>query len=98
MISYTVVLQPGAGEDVDNAYEWYEYQQSGLGSLFLNELESFYHKLEFNPQVFGKLTNRYRQAVLKRFPYVIIFEIIRKEVHIYSVFHTSRNPKHKMKQ
>ena len=29
---------------------------------------------------------------MKKFPYVIIYEVFDTEVVIYSVFHTSRNP------
>ena len=92
---YTIVLQPGAEDDIEIAYNWYEEQQDGLGELLLKELASFYKKLEKNPEIFSKATKRYRQAILNRFPYVIIYEIVKTEVHVYSVFHTSRNPTEK---
>ena len=95
---YKVVLQPGAQDDIDDAFNWYEDQQTGLGELFLKELVQFYKKLELNPEIFSKAAKHYRQAVLARFPFVIIYEITKTEVHIYSVFHTSRNPKEKFRK
>ena len=95
---YSIVLQPGAEDDISDAYHWYEDQQAGLGELFLKELVIFYKKLEQNSEIFSKATKRYRQAILDRFPYVIIYEIVKTEVQIYSVFHTSRNPKEKFKK
>jgi len=95
---YKIVLQPGAEEDIDDAYNWYENQQPGLGDLFLKELVAFYKKLEINPKIFSKATKRYRQAILNRFPFVIIYLITKTEVHIYSIFHTSRNPAEKFKR
>jgi len=80
------------------AYEWYNEQQAGLGDLFLDELESCYDKLESWPTVYTKIKRDFRQAVLHTFPYVIVFEIIKKDVVIYSIFHTSRNPKKKFKK
>ena len=95
---YNVVLQDGVEDDIDDAYNWYEEQQSGIGDLFLKELVAVYKKLELNPELFSKVTKRYRQALLNRFPYVIIYEIAKTEVHIYSVFHTSRKPSAKFKR
>ena len=97
-MSYRIVLQPGAEQDIDDAYDWYEEQQQDLGELFLKELVVFYKKLEQNPEIFSKATKPYRQAILNRFPYVIIYEIVKTEVQIYSIFHTSRNPKEKFRK
>ncbi len=91
-------IHPGAEDDVDIAYHWYEDQLSGLGETFLIELEGYYRKLEQNPEVHSKISRRLRQVIFTRFPYVLVYEIIKFEVHVYSVFHTSRNPKEKFKR
>lgn len=41
-MAYKLLLKPGAEEDIDHAYSWYEDQQIGLGEMFLRELVSFY--------------------------------------------------------
>ena len=98
MMLYKIVIQPGAEDDIDDAYNWYEDRQGGLGELFLKELAQFYKKLELNPEIFSKATKHYRQAILNRFPFVIVYEITKTEVHVYSVFHTSRNPKERFRK
>jgi plasmid stabilization system protein ParE len=95
---YQLVIKPRAIEMAIEAYEWYNEQQIGLGDLFLNELESYYDKLEELPLAYSKIKKNFRQAVLHKFPYVIVFEVIKKEVVIYSIFHTSRNPRKKFKR
>jgi plasmid stabilization system protein ParE len=95
---YRVILKPGAEADIDDAYNWYEDQQLGLGKAFLDELVFYYKKLEAQPTSFHKVIKKYRQAALKRFPFVIVFEIEKTDVVIYSVFHTSRNPKNKLQR
>ncbi|MBI2966516.1 MAG: hypothetical protein HYY40_01715 [Bacteroidetes bacterium] len=40
----------------------------------------------------------FREALLKRFPYLIVYEIVKDKTVIHSFFHTSRNPKKKYKQ
>ena len=79
------------------AYRWYEEQKAGLGEEFLEELDKYYDKLQSNPKYFGSAKNNFRQLSLKRFPYVIVYEIIKSEVVVFAVFHTRRNPKLKFK-
>lgn len=80
------------------AYQWYEEQQTGLGDIFLAELESSYDKVETWPASYTKIKRNFRQINLKTFPYVIVFEILNEDVVVYAVFHTSRNPKKKFKK
>jgi toxin ParE1/3/4 len=95
---YNISVKPGAEDDIDVAYNWYEDQKEGLGDEFLKELVEYYKKLESHPTAFHKIKKTYRQVALKRFPYVIVFEILKTEVVIYAVFHTSRSPKNKLRK
>lgn len=79
------------------AYKWYEEQKTGLGEEFLKELDSRYNKLESHPEYYGKIKKSFRQISLKRFQYVVVFEILKNEVIVFAVFHTKRNPKLKFK-
>jgi plasmid stabilization system protein ParE len=90
-MSYKVILKPGAAEDTETAYDWYEKTREGLGDDFLNELEFYYKKLESNPYAFGRASEDLRKVVLKRFPYVIVFEIENKAVVVYAVLHKHRD-------
>lgn len=94
---FSLVIKPRAILMVKNAYDWYEKQKPGLGEDFLKDLDSLYHKLELTPEYYGKVKKNFRQAALKRFSYVIVYEIIKNEVIVFAVFHTSRNPVHKFK-
>jgi toxin ParE1/3/4 len=95
---YALVLKPRAIEMAKEAYEWYEEQQTGLGDLFLRELERCYDKLESGPALYNKIKKNFRQIILKTFPYVVVFEIDNNDVVIYAVFHTSRNSRKKFKK
>jgi len=44
-MAFRVFLNPGAEDDTEQAYNWYEDQRKGLGEEFLVELESIYRKL-----------------------------------------------------
>ena len=79
------------------AYDWYEEQKQGLGEAFLTELDTCYLKLESHPNHYGKIKKNFRQVSLKRFPFVVVYEMIKKDVVVFAVFHTKRNPKRKTK-
>ncbi len=74
------------------SFEWYENQLIGLGDDFLNDVNNCINKIEKNPTFYGFIEKKYRRINLKRFPFVIIYEVINTDIVIYAVFHTSKNP------
>lgn len=98
MNKYDLVIKPRAIQMAKDAFDWYEEQQEGLGELFMVELENGYDKLETWPLSFAKSKTNYRQFVMRRFPYVIIYETVNNAVVVYAVFHTSRHPGKKFRK
>jgi len=95
---YRLIVKPRAINMAKDAYQWYEEKQPGLGELFLSELKNCYEKIETWPAAYTEVKTSYRQIVLKTYPYVVVFKIIKEDVVIYAVFHTSRNPRKKFKK
>jgi hypothetical protein len=85
---FRLVIKPPVGLTLSEVYCWYEEQLPGLGERFLNEVDASFKKLTILPHSYSLLTENYRQLVLRHFPYKIIFEIIEKDIVIYSVFHS----------
>ena len=83
--------------EIDEAIEFYESKSLGLGKVFLDYFKGYLNVLKVTPQLFA-IKNKpfFRELPLKKFPFVIIYEIIGNEVVIYSVFHTKRNPSSKV--
>ncbi len=77
------------------AYAWYEEQKEGLGETLLKEANICFDKLEKQPGIYAIVKGNFREINLRTFPYVLVFSIEETEVIIYTVFHTSRNPKKK---
>ena len=94
---FTLTIKHRALLMTKSAYEWYENQKDGLGEEFLSALDICYKKLELTPTFYKRISNEFRQVRLKRFPYVVVYEIIKNEVIVFAVFHTSRNPNFKFK-
>ncbi|TFF40836.1 type II toxin-antitoxin system RelE/ParE family toxin [Mucilaginibacter psychrotolerans] len=93
-----LIIKPRAIQMAQEAYDWYEEQQQGLGELFLKELQRCFDKIEDWPLLYAKIKKDFRQIVLHTFPYVIVFEIMEGDVIVYAVFHTSRSPRKKFRR
>ena len=87
-------LAPEAELDIEDAFNWYENQQIGLGDRFLETLNAAFLKISHHPFTFRIWYHPYRGYLIPTFPYIILYRTVGSEIHVLSVFHTSRNPKH----
>ena len=94
---YKIEITILAEDEYSSAYNYYEDQQFGLGEKFEKEIEYVLDKLKVNPFLFQRKYKHYREAILKKFPYYIVYEIIDNKVIIHSFFQANRNPKRKLK-
>ena len=91
-MTYKIILENRAITDSKTAYNYYELIQVGLGDRFMRALEGRINSIRLNPKLFRKIKDEIRQVSLKKFPFVIIYEIFEDIVIVYAIFHTSRNP------
>ena len=93
-----LTIEPEAQIEIEDAIDWYESKQSGLGKEFYNYLDGYFKTLKEANALFPiKRKPVYRELALKRFPYVIIYEHVKNEIFVYSVFNTHQNPAKKKK-
>jgi toxin ParE1/3/4 len=76
---------------------WYDDQRPGLGDEFLDEVDIAWKAIGEEPERHAaadlpRSKRDIRYFHLKRFPYVIYFEIRGDEILILAVAHTSRRP------
>lgn len=83
---------PAVELEVEAAFEWYEHEQSGLGSEFLEELRATYQRILDSPLGYQHLRAGIRRALPRRFPYAIYFSVEDEAVVILAVLHTARDP------
>ena len=93
---FKIVVSKLAESEIDESVQFYESRKTGLGKQFLVYFKGYLKILKTNPELFPiKKVFFYRELPLKKFPFIIIYEVFQDEVIIYSVFHTSRNPTNK---
>ena len=86
-----------ANIDTIVAYEFYESRRKNLGERFLDELENCYKSIILNYTTYQVVHTIYRQAVVKKFPFVVLYSVDEKDIIITAVFSTSKNPSKKFK-
>lgn len=78
-MAYNLLITKKAKQDIIDGFYWYESKSDGLGSRFVEEVEKTINYLHLFPLHYQIKYNKiFREAVLKIFPYVIIYETIKK--------------------
>lgn len=90
---YNIVFREESLLELQDAYDWYESKQLGLGDDFISTLNHYIKLIETNPKSYQVFYKNKRVVFLKKFPYQVIYSIHQKDVVILSVFHSKRNPK-----
>lgn len=96
-MAYKLEIKQEATEDVLDGFLWYEGKNEGLGSKFINEVEQSINYIANYPNHFQIRRRNYREAVLKKFPYVIIYEVFKNNIVVYSVFPCKDDPNKKLR-
>ncbi len=92
-MAFTAFVDRRAIQDIQQAIDYYEEQQPGLGERFEAHLNEYLAKLEQNP-FFQIRYDDVHCLTLKKYPYMIHFTIDedQKLITVVAVFNTSRNP------
>ena len=78
--------------DLQAGRDFYEYQQAGLGSYFLDTLYSDIEALLLHAGVHARHFGYFR-SLSKRFPYAIYYKMNGDDIEIWRVLDCRQNPK-----
>lgn len=87
-----VELLAGAQIELDQAYAWYEGQQTGLGMQFLAEFDAAVNRIVAFPGAYRPFGDGVRRCLVKRFPYGILYGVDADKIIIVAVAHLHRRP------
>lgn len=80
--------------ELDDAIEYYEIQLQGLGKKFLDEVLDSIALITQFPDLFPKNSEHTRKAVLRKFPFNIIYTLFKDDIYIIAVAHQNRQPEY----
>ena len=84
-------LRPAELEMLDAA-TYYELQASGLGSIFLDKIDSAIRDIGTDPERWPIVRSNIRRRLIHRFPYVILYRVDDSEIVVQAVMHMRRRP------
>lgn len=97
-MKYSVVVLEQVYEELNEAALYYEERQVDLGKSLVEEWEKIIISIQKNPEKYEKKYKNFRQGILSRFPYLVMFELEDKDIIIYRFIHARRHPKGRYSQ
>lgn len=76
------IVRPLAQADIEAAAAWYEEQQTGLGSRFVDAVDHVLTRIRKTPLQFPDISISVRRALLHTFPYAFYFRTTEESVVI----------------
>jgi len=90
-MKYSVIFHPEAEEEYNEAIWWYAKQQKGLDIEFVRCIDESIQKIKRNPELYPFEFENYRKKVVKRFPFKVIYEILKDSIFVLAIFHFKRD-------
>jgi plasmid stabilization system protein ParE len=88
-----LILTEDAQQDLDDAHQWYQEQNLGLGQEFMRCVDAKLSELNRNPPhykiIYGNLV---RRALTNRFPFSIYFAAEDELVTVFAILDQRRSP------
>jgi plasmid stabilization system protein ParE len=88
-----IILTPAARADLFDALDWYSEHAPGVVPRIRAAQRELFDRIAANPLQFPAGAANTRRAVLRHFPYVVVFRATDEAAHIIAFFHTSRDPR-----
>ena len=87
-----IKIHSEARKEFFEASEYYEEQDVGLGSDFIDEIEKVLDVIEKQPSAGTKITKTERRFLVSRFPYGIIYSVEDSLITIFAFINLKRKP------
>ena len=92
-MTFSIVFRREAQTEFDEAFDWYEQKQLGLGVDFLNQVTEALTRVQAMPESYEIVFQGVRRTVVQKFPYSIFYQIEMSQITVLAVFHSKRDPK-----
>jgi plasmid stabilization system protein ParE len=89
---FNIELSDNAERDFENSYNYYEKISYKIANDFFLQIDKSLEGIKMMPLSFPIIFKKTRKFVVKKFPFIIYFQIAGRTVQILAIFHTSRNP------
>lgn len=97
---YSYILEPKAQQEYEDSIEWYTERSEAATLNFIETIESTITVIFQNPSLYKKPYKNFHEAVIRKYPYSIVYTVEEKikTIVVISIFQHNRNPKKKYKK
>jgi plasmid stabilization system protein ParE len=88
-----LIVRPEAESELLDAIDWYEARSPGLGSELLRCIDACFQRVLRNPELYPVVHRGIRMAIVRRFPYLVLYRLGDESISVIAVFHAKRDPK-----
>ena len=81
-----------AERELNDAAQYYEYEQPGLGGAFIAEVRRCTEALTEHPESGSVVLGAVRRRLCQRFPYGLLYTVAGSELRILAVMNLKRRP------
>ena len=81
-----------AERELNDAAQYYEYEQPGLGAAFIVEVRRCTVAVAEHPQASPVVLGTIRRRLCQRFPYALLYTVTGRELRILAVMNLKRRP------
>jgi len=87
-----VFFSAAAETQMEEAYDYLESQQRGLGDDLARDIEASVRQIAEHPLRWPEEARGFRRFRLRKFQYKLIYRVNRNQAEIVSVWHLARRP------
>ncbi len=88
-----LIFRPAAAADDEEAYEWYQERQIGLGEEFLEAVHEAIRAVQDHPEQYPVIRRETHRVLLRRFPYGLYYRVHEDCIVIVACMHGRRSPR-----
>lgn len=86
-----ITLREEAEADFDAAVNWHQSQRTGLGADFAERVQETLDQIVERPELYPRVFQELRRATVKRFPYLVVYQIEPGRIVVVAIVHGSRD-------
>jgi len=86
-----VLFHPEARAEYEAALAWYQSRSPQAAAKFEAEMDRVLGLVSTNPDLFPEYDDDHRFAVLRRYPYSVVYRVQAGQVYVIAVAHSSRS-------
>jgi plasmid stabilization system protein ParE len=90
-MTWRLIVRPLARLQIAEAADWYDAQSRHLGDEFLQAVERRLEAIANNPHQYQLLRGDLRRAIVRPFPYLIVYAVSEPEVTVFRCVHARRD-------